>query len=145
MNKKISAKKYKLHKPQFGLFHEKCFELIKSKNNNHIIFVWSKIEGVIKSFNSLIANENIDLKKLYSEVDEYINIIKQLSKKTDYLIVNSWELPDNERGKYLNDYTDDYGLSKNISLINTKISDHLKKSNSAESPKFADQFYICLY
>ena len=60
--------------------------------------MWSKIEGVIKSFNSLIANENIDLKKLYSEVEEYINIIKQLSKKTDYLIVNSWELPDNERG-----------------------------------------------
>ena len=30
LNKKINSKIYKLNKPYFGLFHEKCFELIKS-------------------------------------------------------------------------------------------------------------------
>ena len=130
LNKKINSKIYKLNKPYFGLFHEKCFELIKSKNKNHIIFVWSKIEGVLKNFNSLIANENINLKILYKELDEYINIIKQLSKKTDYLLINSWSLPENERGKFLNDYTNDLGLSKNLNLINSKISEQLKNEKN---------------
>ena len=36
-----------------------------------------------------MINENINLKSLYKEVDEYINIAKQLATKTDYLIINS--------------------------------------------------------
>ena len=70
-----------------------------------------------------MANEKINLKNLYKEVDEYINIVKQLATKTDYLIINSWTLPENTKGKYLSDYTDVMGLSKNINLINTKISE----------------------
>ena len=100
LNKKIDNKKYKLNKPNFGLFYEKCFEMIKSKKNNYIIFIWSQIEGVLKNFKALIENENINIKALYKEVDEYTNILNQLAKKTDYLIVNSWSLPENERGKY---------------------------------------------
>tara|TARA_Y100000590_G_scaffold135594_1_gene155149 strand:- start:20014 stop:21669 length:1656 start_codon:yes stop_codon:yes gene_type:complete len=130
LNQKINNKKYKLIKPNFGLFFDSCFGVINSKNKNHIIFVWTTISGVIKSFNSLINNENINLKKLQKEVDEYINIIKQLSTKTEYLIINSWSLPENVRGKYLNDYTDDMGLSKNINLINLKISNELKKQKN---------------
>jgi len=89
--------------------------------------MWSNIDGVISSFRSLMENKNINLKSLNKEVDEYIDIVKQLAKKTDYLIINSWSLPENTRGKYLNDYTDEMGLSRNINLINTKISDQLRK------------------
>ena len=127
LSQKIDSKKYKLHKPSFGLFYDSCFELVNSKDKNYIIFIWSIIEGVIKNFRSLIANEKINLKNLYKEVDEYINIVKQLATKTDYLIINSWTLPENTKGKYLSDYTDVMGLSKNINLINTKISEELGK------------------
>ena len=130
LSKKINSKKYKIHKPKFGLFHERCFELINSKNHNHIIFLWSRIEKILKNFNFLLQNKNINLKDLYKEVDEYINILMQLSKKTDYLLVNSWTFPENTRGKYLNDYTDDFGLSKNLNLINIKVSDYLKKEKN---------------
>ena len=130
LSQKINRKKYKLLKPNFGLFYDKCFELIESKNRNYAIFIWSKIEGVLKNFHSLIANENVNLKTLYEEVDEYINILTQLATKTDHLIINAWSLPENERGKYLNDYTDNLGLSKNINLINTKISNQLKKEKN---------------
>ena len=51
LSKKINSKKYKIHKPKFGLFHERCFELINSKNHNHIIFLWSRIEKILKNFN----------------------------------------------------------------------------------------------
>ena len=130
LNQKIDSKKYKLIKPNFGLFYDSCFEIINEKNKNHIILIWSTIEGVIKSFQSLLNNEKIDLKKLDKEVKEYISIIKQISSQTDYLIVNSWTLPGNVKGKYLNDYTDDMGLSRNINLINIKISNELKKQKN---------------
>ena len=126
LSKKINQKIYKLHKPNFGLFHEKCFELIKNKKKNHIIFIWSKIEGVLKNFNSLLMNKKTSLNDLYSEVDEYISILKQLSKKSDYLIITSWTLPRNERGLYLKDFNDDLGLTKNINIINTRIANQMK-------------------
>ena len=126
LSKKIDSKIYKLHKPNFGLFYEKCFELIKINKENHIIFIWSKIEGVLKNFNSLLMNKKTNLNDLYREVDQYINILKQLSKKSDYLIITSWTLPKNERGKYLKDFSDDFGLTKNINAINSRIANQMK-------------------
>mgnify|MGYP001319478913 CR=1 FL=1 len=130
LSRKINKKKYNVSKPNFGLFHEKCFDLIKSKNKNRIVFIWSRIEGVIKSFNSLLLNEKMNLKILYKEVDQYINILKQLAKFNDNLIVTSWAMPNNERGKYLNDFTDEFGLTKNINEINTKIATELKSQKN---------------
>jgi len=124
--KKINKKKYKITKPRFGLFFEKCFELIQSKEKNHIVFVWSQIEAVLKNFNLLIMNEKISFKSLNKEVDQYIDVLKQLAKHTDHLIVSSWSIPPGERGRYLNDYTDDFGLTKNINAINEKIANELK-------------------
>ena len=54
LNQKIDSKKYKLIKPNFGLFYDSCFEIINGKSKNHIILIWSTIEGVIKSFQSLL-------------------------------------------------------------------------------------------
>ena len=50
--------------------------------------------------------------------------LKQLSKKCDYLINISWTLHQNERGKYLNDYTDDkiYALKKIAKSKKVQIS-----------------------
>ena len=52
-------------------------------------------------------------------------LLKQLATKTDYLIINAWSLPENERGKYLNDYTDDLGLSKNIIKTKKNLSAYI--------------------
>ena len=126
LSKKVNTKKYKIQKPNYGLFHEKCFELIKKKEKNHIIFIWSRAEGVINNFNKLVINERVKLNNLYQEVTQYTDILKQLSKKCDYLVNISWILPKNERGKYLNDYVDEYGLTNNINKMNTKIAKEMK-------------------
>ena len=126
LSKKINKNQYKLIKPNFGLFYDKCFELIKSKDKNHIIFIWSRIEGVLKNFESLLINEKPNLKSLYKELDQYINLLKQISKQNDHVIVTSWTLPQYERGKYLNDFIDDFGITKNINQINAKIAQEMK-------------------
>ena len=50
LNQKINNKKYKLIKPNFGLFFDSCFEVINSKNKNHIIFL--NMNFWIKNYNS---------------------------------------------------------------------------------------------
>jgi len=124
---KIDKKKYELVKPNYELFINKCYNMIKLNKKSHIIFIWTRIEGVIKEFDSLVNFKKISHKKLDEEVDNYINILKQLSKKTDYLIVTSWTLPYLAKGQYLNDLTDDFGISKNLNEINLKITEKLKK------------------
>ena len=109
----------------FGLF--KC--LLTFQVEPTFIYVYpflliGMVDAIFKLF------YQIDLKKLDKEVKEYISIIKQISSQTDYLIVNSWTLPGNVKGKYLNDYTDDMGLSRNINLINIKISNEIKKQKN---------------
>ena len=67
-------------------------------------------------------------KKLFKEVDDYINLILKLSEKTENLILFSWSLPYLEKGHYLKDLTDVNGLSYNLNKMNLRISDAIKKN-----------------
>ena len=54
------------------------------------------------------------LEKMSIYYKRHINLLKQISKQNDHVIVTSWTLPQYERGKYLNDFIDDFGITKNI-------------------------------
>ena len=127
LKKKINIKNYELIKPNYELFLNNCYNTIKSNKKSHIILIWSRIEGIIKEFDSLINYNDISYRKLDEEVDNYINVLKELSKKTSNLIVISWTLPYLARGQYLKDLSDDSGVSKNLNKINLQISEKLKK------------------
>ena len=60
---KIDKKKYELVKPNYELFINKCYNMIKLNKKSHIIFIWTRIEGVIKEFDSLV-----NLNHLFSRV-----------------------------------------------------------------------------
>ena len=129
LNNNIDEKKYKIDKPNFEFFNSACYSTIKSFDNYHCIIIWNRIEGVIQSFSKLLNNEfnKKILKSIYREVHAYVNLIKKLSEKTDYLILTSWTIPYLETGHYLNDYTNEFGISKNINKINLLISEKLRK------------------
>ena len=69
-------------------------------------------------------------KKLFKEVDDYINLILKLSEKTENLILFSWSLPYLEKGHYLKDLTDVNGISYNLNKMNLRISDAIKKKSN---------------
>ena len=127
LSHKIDKKEYILKKPHYGQFYEKAFKVINYREKKHLCIVWTQIEKIIANFEKLINYENINFSLLKKEVNEYISVIKQLSKKSEHLIVLSWTLPDFAKGKYLKDLTSDLGLSKNINLINDQIANSLKK------------------
>jgi FkbH-like protein len=127
LDNEINKKKYILKKPQYGQFYEKAFKIINSREKKHLCIVWSQIEKIISNFERLVNYENIQFNHLRKEVNQYISVIKQLSKKSEHLIVLSWILPDYAKGKYLKDLTSDLGLSKNLNFINDQVANSLKK------------------
>ena len=127
---RIDQKNYKIVKPVFEPFESGCFKVINSKNKSHVLIAWSRIEETIKEYSKLLNYEKISQKSVDSQIDKYINLIINLSKKTENLILISWTLPSFERGKYLKDLTDSNGLSLNLNKINLRISEALNnKSN----------------
>ena len=127
LNNKLNEKKYKIFKPTYEMFSSGCYKTISSKNKYHTIIAWSRIEKVLEEFANLMNFKKTSLKKLDKEVNNYINLILKLSDKTENLIVISWTLPNLEKGHYLQDFTNDFGLTKNLYKINLKIAEELKK------------------
>lgn len=130
LNNKLSEKKYKISKPTYEMFSSGCYKTISSKNKYHTIIAWSRIEKVLEEFANLMNFKKTSLKKLDKEVNNYIDLILKLSEKTENLIVISWTLPNLERGYYLQDFTNDFGLTKNLYKINLKIAEELKKKTN---------------
>lgn len=129
LKNEINEKNYSLEKPNFELYSSTCYSIIRSSAKYHSIIFWSRVEGIIQSFSEIL---NIDynkktLKNIYREVDAYIDLIKKLSEKTDYLIITSWTIPHLETGQFLNDFTNEFGVSQIINKLNLLISEKIKK------------------
>ncbi len=130
LNNKLNEKEYKIYKPTYELFSNGCYRIINSKSKYHTIVAWSRIEKVLEEFSNLMNFKNVSLKKLNNEVDNYIDLILKLSEKSENLIVTSWTLPYLHRGYYLQDFTNDFGLTKNLYKINLKIAEEFKKKSN---------------
>ena len=130
LSNKIDNKKYKLNKPNYELFVSSCYKTINSTKQNHLIFVWNTPEETIKEFSNLINCENFSRTRLKKEINKYTDLLIELSKKTDHLLVTSWTLPFLHRGEYLKDLTSENGLSKNLNMINFEIAEKLKKKTN---------------
>jgi len=120
-------KKFKIDKPSYGLFYDKCFKLIQSSQKYHLVIIWTQVEKVFLNFQKLLENKIKNINILYKEVENFVSIIDQISKKTDFLILFSWKKPSYENGFYINDFTNINGISKNIYKINLLIAEKLKR------------------
>ena len=130
LNNIIDKKKYNLNKPNFEMFASSCYKIINSKRKNHVLIAWNRAEVTIKEFSNLLMESKLSEKKLFKEVDDYINLILKLSEKTENLILFSWSLPYLEKGHYLKDLTDVNGISYNLNKMNLRISDAIKKKSN---------------
>ena len=130
LNNIIDKKTYNLNKPNFEMFASSCYKIINSKRKNHVLIAWNRAEVTIKEFSNLLMENKLSEKKLFKEVDDYINLILKLSEKTENLILFSWSLPYLEKGHYLKDLTDVNGISYNLNKMNLRISDAIKKKSN---------------
>ena len=127
LEQKLDKKLFKINKPIFGFFYENLFKFTKNKKKSHLSVVWTKVDSVVNSFNKILDYEKVNYKTLIKETDIYINLIKQLSHNSNHVLVFSWTLPQFSKGKFLNDFTDETGITKNLNILNKRVADSLKK------------------
>ena len=127
IQKKINQTNFFVNKPQPGNFNKKIFNFINSKKNSHLSIIWTKADEILSSFNKILNYEKVGIKELHKEINTYIELIKQLSLNSDYVIVFSWTLPVGYKSKILNDFSDNFGIVKNLNLINNIVAKSLKR------------------
>ena len=126
----LNTNHYKVQKPKFGSFFQQAFDNLKIKNHFDATIIWTQVEEILPSFKKLLAFENVPEKELIKETNDYIKIIKRLSNKTQNLIIFSWHKPNFHRGKYIKDFVDKGGISRNLTLLNLHIAKMFSDSSN---------------
>ena len=77
----------------FGSVHSWLIENASTdyKNNLDFIFIWTRPEGVINSFNEKLKGSDISSKSIINDVDKYCSIL--LSQNVGQIILPIWILP----------------------------------------------------
>ena len=108
----------------YGQLYQSIFSF---KNDiNTIIFVWSLPETHIKSFKDALNFEDIDKLKLISEVEEYTNLIINLSKKCKYVFIPTWQKLPYYKTYGIIDLKIDNGISKLLIEMNLLLSNKFR-------------------
>lgn len=117
--------KFSIEISPYGQFFQKIFKYINSKKTNDICIVWSQAEYTFKNFNQILNYEKISYKELKKEINQFVQLIKKLSYKSERIIIFSWNEPRYERGRYLNDYSHEAGITNNLNFINSYVAKSL--------------------
>lgn len=126
----LNKEKYILKKGLYGQFFQRIFKIINSKKNKNTMILWSQVEHTFKNFDKILNYENVSIKDLNKELDQYILLMKKLSLKCENIIIFSWTIPRYEKGRYLNDFTHQSGIVKNIDFINNYVAKSLEKNKN---------------
>jgi hypothetical protein len=63
------------------------------KDNPDFVVIWTRPEGVIKSFRDLLTYKNPSTKDILDEVDQFASLILNISSKIRLVFVPTWIMP----------------------------------------------------
>lgn len=89
------------------------------------LFVWVSPESVLKSFNYVLCYRPSDHDAVLTELENYIDAIRNKASSVKYLFLASWTMPVGERGYGMLDYTNGLGIASLISRLNVRMSERL--------------------
>ena len=73
----------------YGQFYQYIFSF--KEDFNAINFIWSLPESHIKTFQSALNFEDINKSQLNEEIEEYANLLINLSKKCKFILLPLWQ------------------------------------------------------
>lgn len=92
--------------------------------------IWTQPQSVISEFNLLLRYEQIALKKVQQQVDEYSCLLVNLSKRVKYVFVPSWVLPADRSVFGVLDMKTEIGLSNTLMRMNLRLAENLEKTRN---------------
>jgi len=95
-----------------------------------VAVVWTQPQSVVPAFNMLLAYEQVSLQTVLHQVDEYCDLLVEMSERVKYAFVPSWVLPSYRRIFGLLDMQTEIGLTNAIMRMNLKLAENLAKASN---------------
>ena len=87
--------------------------------------IWTRPEGVINSFNDLLANKNPSIKDILNEVDQFAVLLSNISQRISTIFVPTWTVPSYIRGLGMLDMKKDIGIANTLMQMNIRLAEKL--------------------
>jgi len=88
--------------------------------------VWTRPEAAISSFGDLYNFEEVSLKDILAEVEEFAQLLFQLQVKVDTVLIPSWTMNPEENGLGLLDMRSEIGFKNTLMRMNLRLAEALK-------------------
>ena len=98
-------------------------ELEYWKGDYDFIVIWTRPEGVIKSFNDLLTFKPSSIKDILSEVDQFADILLNICDKVQSIFIPTWVLPPFYRGYGMLDMIKDFGIANILMQMNLRLAE----------------------
>jgi FkbH-like protein len=92
--------------------------------------IWTRPEGVIKSFNDLLACENPSIKEILGEVDQFTSLLLNICDKVQTVFIPTWILPPFYRGLGMLDMKKDLGIANTLMQMNLRLAENLDRCSN---------------
>lgn len=110
------------------------------KDNPDFAVIWTRPEGIIKSFGDLLAYKTPSIEEIQNEVEQFASLILNACKKTKFIFVPTWVMPPFHRGFGMLDMKKDIGIANTLMQMNLILSE--KFANSSNIFLFDTQKWI---
>lgn len=100
------------------------------RNNPDFAMIWTRPEGVIKSFNGILTYRNVSINNILEDVDEYSLLLLNICDRVKSIFVPIWTLPSYYRGFGMLDLKTGVGVMNTLMRMNLRLSENLDKSSN---------------
>jgi FkbH-like protein len=95
-----------------------------------VAVIWTRPQSVVPAFNALLAFEQVSLQTVLQQVDEYCDLLVEISERVKYAFVPSWVLPSYRRIFGMLDMQAEIGLTNTIMRMNLRLAENLAKASN---------------
>ena len=108
----------------FGQLYQSIYSFIDDPKS--IIFISTFPESHIEEFKKALFSEEINSEKLLSEIDDYAEMIINLSSKCKYILIPAWVTMSHHKTQGLIDWKSEFGINNLIAEMNLRLCKRLR-------------------
>ncbi len=92
--------------------------------------VWTRPEGVVRSFAAALEYERVGVEQALQEVDQYADLLLGIKERVSYAFIPTWTLPGYHRGYGLLNMKEGLGLANLLMRMNLRLAERLEPAGN---------------
>ncbi len=90
-----------------------------------IVVVWTQPQITVPSFGSHLMGEDVSVKQLIDEVDQFSDLLVNISGRVRTVLIPSWVIPSYNRGMGILDQKYELGTRNLLSIMNLRLAENI--------------------